>query len=142
MKRIKFFRLIGSKDCQLEVPSEFVEEHGNQLSDVGVLKVRTGDTWNIGLRRFAGRIVFNRGWKEFADHYSLDAGYCLFFTYSGNSRFDVVICDPGDAEIIYPTKPVKFKKPMLDVETVLPMTKSNGTVLPMTHNDNQGITNI
>ncbi|PIA59100.1 hypothetical protein AQUCO_00400155v1 [Aquilegia coerulea] len=123
MKRNKFFRIIGGKDCQLELPSEFVEEHGNQLSDGLVLKVRTGDTWNIGLRKFAGRIVFNGGWKEFAHHYSLDAGYCLFFTYSGNSRFDVVIMDPGDAEIIYPSKVVKFKEP----KTMVPMAKNNGT---------------
>ncbi|KAF5208375.1 AP2/B3-like transcriptional factor family protein [Thalictrum thalictroides] len=127
MKRNKFFSLIGSKDCQLELPSEFVEEHGNQLSDVVVLKVRIGDTWNIRLRRFAGRIVFNEGWKDFTDLYSLDMGYCLFFTYSGNSRFDVVICDSGDVEIIYPSKPVKSEEPIQDKKTVVPMSTNDGT---------------
>ncbi|PIA65227.1 hypothetical protein AQUCO_00100601v1 [Aquilegia coerulea] len=109
MKRNKFFRVIKSRYPQIEFPSEFVEEHGYKLPDELVLKVRTGDFWNIKVKKFGERIRTLRGWQGFVEHYSIGVGYCLFFTYDGISSFDVVICDAEDAEIDYPLKPHKFK---------------------------------
>ncbi|PIA65228.1 hypothetical protein AQUCO_00100601v1 [Aquilegia coerulea] len=56
MKRNKFFRVIKSRYPQIEFPSEFVEEHGYKLPDELVLKVRTGDFWNIKVKKFGERI--------------------------------------------------------------------------------------
>ena len=77
-------------------------KYGATISDPVVIEVPSGTQWEMGLRESNGDIWLAKGWREFAQHHSLENGQALFFKYKGRSHFDVVIVGVSGLEIDYP----------------------------------------
>ncbi|XVF17765.1 hypothetical protein REPUB_Repub10bG0152000 [Reevesia pubescens] len=100
-----FFKIILDhilRDGKLGIPRKFVKKYGNDLSNLAVLKVPSGEVWPVELSKCAGEIWFQKGWREFAEFYSLCKGHFLVFRYQGNCNFHVLIFDMSASEIDYP----------------------------------------
>ncbi|XVF17774.1 hypothetical protein REPUB_Repub10bG0152500 [Reevesia pubescens] len=100
-----FFKIILEdtiRDNKLEIPREFVRKYGDGLSSPVLLKVPSGDTWQVELTKSDGDIWLQNGWQEFAQHYSQKYGHLLVFKYEGNGNFQVLIFDMSATEIEYP----------------------------------------
>ncbi|XVF17770.1 hypothetical protein REPUB_Repub10bG0152100 [Reevesia pubescens] len=100
-----FFKIILDdtiRDNKLEIPREFVRKYGDCLSSPVLLKVPSGDTWQVELTKSDGDIWLQNGWQEFAQHYSQKYGHLLVFKYEGNGNFQVLIFDMSATEIEYP----------------------------------------
>jgi len=61
-----------------------------------------GNEWKVNWTKQNGEVWFEKGWKEFVEHYSLDQGRLIFFKYEGTSQIDVLILDQSALEIDYP----------------------------------------
>ncbi|RZC63135.1 hypothetical protein C5167_024880 [Papaver somniferum] len=85
-----------NKRYQLEIPQKVVRKIGRTLSDIIALKRADGILWNVELKRSEGKVWFDKGWKEFAEHNSLRDGHVLGISYNGNSRFSVCITNVMD----------------------------------------------
>ncbi|KAI3699636.1 hypothetical protein L2E82_44060 [Cichorium intybus] len=66
-----------------------------------------------------GELWLQKGWPEFADHYSLKSGYLLVFDHHGKSVFHVRIFDRSKCEIDY--------APSVFQETEEPATEDDQT---------------
>ncbi|OMO66288.1 hypothetical protein COLO4_30632 [Corchorus olitorius] len=100
-----FFKIVLEKAIQegkLKIPSKFAREYRNALSSPVFLKVPTGAEWELELTKRDGKIWLEKGWDNFARHYSLKNGYFLVFRLEGNSHFHVLIFDKTASEIKYP----------------------------------------
>ncbi|KAF2318705.1 hypothetical protein GH714_010210 [Hevea brasiliensis] len=85
------------------VPKKFVRQHGNCLSSpVITLEVPSGAKWEVERLNNEGEIWLGEGWKEFAQHHSLEQDYVIFFKHVEDCHFDVIICDESGLEIEYP----------------------------------------
>ena len=84
------------------MPRKFVEKYGEGLSNAIYLKSPNGAKWKLNLLKIDGKIWFEKGWKEFAGHYSLAHGHLLLFRYEKTSLFEVHIFDKSALEIKYP----------------------------------------
>ncbi|OMO77457.1 hypothetical protein COLO4_25173 [Corchorus olitorius] len=99
-----FFKVVladALREGKLEIPKKFAGLYGNTLSNRVILKVPTGAEWEVKLTKSNGKIWLQRGWKEFADQYSVEPGHFLVFRYDGSSHFDVIIFDKSASEIQY-----------------------------------------
>ena len=68
------------------------------------LTLPNGAKWEVGLTKHEGEVWLQKGWREFAEYYSLKLGYLVVFRYEENSHFHVLIFDPSATEIDYPSK--------------------------------------
>ncbi|KAK8619133.1 hypothetical protein V6N13_133100 [Hibiscus sabdariffa] len=91
------------------IPRKFVRKYGNQLSSPVKLEVPSGAIWQVELTRCDERVWLQKGWREFAEHYSLELGSFLVFRYQGNDRFHVLVFDRSASEIEYPCRKNKEK---------------------------------
>ncbi|KAL6963935.1 hypothetical protein U1Q18_034942 [Sarracenia purpurea var. burkii] len=99
-----FYRMIVSsiiQDKKLRIPGKFVKKLWHELPAVATLTTPNGCVWEVGLKKIYNKVWFTDGWQEFVKHQSIRVGYLLFFTYLGNSNFNVNIYDLGAAEIKY-----------------------------------------
>ncbi|XP_026428234.1 B3 domain-containing transcription factor VRN1-like [Papaver somniferum] len=86
-----FFKILdtySNKHKRLELPREFTDNYGTELSDLAILKV-LNSIWHIRLKKAKGLLLFENGWPEFMDFYSICVGHVLLFRYDGNSKFQV-----------------------------------------------------
>ncbi|XP_048231539.1 B3 domain-containing transcription factor VRN1 isoform X2 [Ricinus communis] len=90
------------RDGKLRLPSKFVREHGNGMSSPVILEVPGGAVWKVELLECDGEVWLEKGWRELAEHYSLEYGHFLVFKYEENSHFHVLIFDKSGSEIEYP----------------------------------------
>ncbi|XVF61913.1 hypothetical protein PTKIN_Ptkin08bG0173000 [Pterospermum kingtungense] len=100
-----FFKVIleeAIRDGELGIPRNFVRKHGNRLPSTIQLEVPSGSTWQVQLTKCDETVWLQKGWQEFAKHYSLKFGYFLVFRYEGNGRFHVLVFDKSASEIEYP----------------------------------------
>ncbi|KAK8263956.1 hypothetical protein V6Z11_D12G074700 [Gossypium hirsutum] len=82
--------------------SKFVRKYGNQLSSPVKLEVPSGAIWQVELAKTDERVRLQNGWREFAEHYSLELGSFVVFRYEGNDHFHVLIFDKSASETDYP----------------------------------------
>ncbi|KAK9012983.1 hypothetical protein V6N11_041010 [Hibiscus sabdariffa] len=99
-----FFKVILQdtiRDGILVIPRRFVRKYGNQLPSTVKLEVPSGAIWQVELTKSDGRVRLQEGWREFAEHYSLELGSFVVFRYDGNDHFGVLIFDRSASEIEY-----------------------------------------
>ncbi|XP_063942950.1 B3 domain-containing transcription factor VRN1-like [Daucus carota subsp. sativus] len=104
-KPSSFFKIIvsnGDQHPKLMIPKKFASIHGKNLDDKISLKVPGGSVWPIKLKRHKNKVWLQKGWPEFAEHYSIGFGYLLVFEYQGDSKFQVLVFDPSGLETDYP----------------------------------------
>ncbi|XP_071912953.1 B3 domain-containing transcription factor VRN1 [Coffea arabica] len=100
-----FFKVVLSSVGQgIRIPTAFMREHGESLKKVVWLKVPTGASWPVALLQTDVGTWLRKGWREFAEYYTIDRSYFLVFRYEGNSQFYVIIFDPTASEIEYPVE--------------------------------------
>ncbi|KAL5557174.1 hypothetical protein UlMin_039410 [Ulmus minor] len=107
-----FFKIIQEdtlQDKKIMIPKKFKRKYGDTLSNPVLLKLPCGLEWKVELSD--DKVCFDKGWKEFADYYSLQVGHMLVFRYDLKSRFHVFIFDKSTSEIDYPTNSIRFRKP-------------------------------
>ncbi|GMJ08774.1 hypothetical protein HRI_004546500 [Hibiscus trionum] len=107
-----FFKIILQetiRDGILGIPTKFVRKYGNQLSSPVKLEVPSGAIWKVELTKSDERVWLQKGWREFAEHYSLELGSFLVFRYQGNDHFHVLVFDRSASEIEYPCRKNKEK---------------------------------
>ncbi|KAB5574513.1 hypothetical protein DKX38_001707 [Salix brachista] len=85
------------------LPQKFVTRYGMDLTNLAHLKV-LGEAWEIELTKCDGKVWLQKGWKEFAEYYSVACGHFLVFEYEGNCDFRVLIFDNSATEMDYPLK--------------------------------------
>ncbi|CAO2830604.1 unnamed protein product [Amaranthus hypochondriacus] len=101
----KFFKLILASPRpdlhKLEIPREFMKNHGNEVLDEVYLNVPNGEQYKVKLKRENGKVWLKNGWMEFVASYSISHGHFLMFIFKGSSHFDVHIFDMTTSEIDY-----------------------------------------
>nr|KYP41676.1 B3 domain-containing protein At1g49475 family [Cajanus cajan] len=86
------------------IPRSFVKRYGEELLNPVMLKLPNGAKWEVHWTKCDhDDIYFEKGWENFAKHYSLSNGHFLVFRYEGGSQFQVLIFDGSALEIDYPT---------------------------------------
>lgn len=69
------------------------------------IKPPDGKEWEVYWTKLeGGEVWLDKGWKAFAENYSLDHGYLVLFKYEGTSLFRVLILDQSALEIDYPSR--------------------------------------
>nr|XP_027076057.1 B3 domain-containing transcription factor VRN1-like [Coffea arabica] len=97
-----FFKVVLSPmDRGIKIPTAFMRDYGESLEQVVVLKVPTGASWPIELLQTEFGTWLDKGWKDFAEYYSIRECHFLVFEYCGDSQFQVIIFDPSASEIEY-----------------------------------------
>ncbi|XP_024626636.1 B3 domain-containing transcription factor VRN1 [Medicago truncatula] len=91
------------------MPRKFVEKYGKSLPKETCLKTPNGGKWKLNLVKSDGKIWFEKGWKQFAEHHSLAHGHLLLFRYEKTSNFEVHIFEKSALETNYPSKRVEAK---------------------------------
>ena len=81
---------------------KFTRKYEGGLPNPVLLKVPDGTEWRVNWNKREGGIWFEKGWKEFVEHYSLAHGHLLMFKYVVASHFEVQIFDLSTLEIDYP----------------------------------------
>ncbi|XP_050258440.1 B3 domain-containing transcription factor VRN1-like [Quercus robur] len=102
-----FFQIILHKNLRngrLTIPKKFTSKYGEKLSSLAILTLPNGAKWEVGLTKHEGEVWLQKGWREFAEYYSLKLGYLVVFRYEENSHFHVLIFDPSATEVDYPSK--------------------------------------
>ncbi|KAI4313571.1 hypothetical protein L6164_026536 [Bauhinia variegata] len=79
-----------------------MSKYRKNLPNPVFLVLPNGEKWEVNWVKHDGDVYFQKGWKEFAEHYSLAHGHFLVFKYEGKSRFYVHIFDTSALEISYP----------------------------------------
>ncbi|KAL3525741.1 hypothetical protein ACH5RR_014113 [Cinchona calisaya] len=92
------------RDENRRIPTAFVRDYGESLEKVVLLKVPTGASWPIELLQNDVGTWLQKGWREFAEYYSIQECHFLVFKYDGNSQFHVIIFDQSASEIEYPVE--------------------------------------
>ncbi|KAG0627027.1 hypothetical protein M758_2G168800 [Ceratodon purpureus] len=87
-----------SETCRLMLPTWFVQEHGDKLQEVIVLRSTSSSIpCRVRLRIYntpatkAPAIKFGKGWRDFATCNGLVVGDSLIFELRGLSQFDVYV---------------------------------------------------
>ncbi|XP_065871968.1 B3 domain-containing transcription factor VRN1-like [Euphorbia lathyris] len=105
-KRPSFFKIILDdtiRQHKLSIPRKFVRNYGNNLSNGVILKVPSGEKWEMDIFKVNGQIWLEKGWDKFMEYYSIVIGSLLVFQYDEiNSSFNVTIFDCTCTEIDYP----------------------------------------
>ncbi|PON54064.1 B3 DNA binding domain containing protein [Parasponia andersonii] len=120
---LHFFSIILEetlRENKIRLPKKFVREYGETLSDSVFVKLPCGSKWKMELRKHENNIWLEKGWPDFAKHYSIKRGSMLLFRYEGNSEFHAVIFDTSTVEIDYPYIPVHSDKSDVDLELQAP----------------------
>ncbi|XP_057443886.1 B3 domain-containing protein REM8-like [Lotus japonicus] len=86
----------------LQVPRSFVKRHWQGISTVVSLRLPNGTQWEVYWLKRDGEVYFRNGWKEFAEHLSLDVSQIVLFGYEGNSCLNVIVLGKSALEIDYP----------------------------------------
>ncbi|XP_074377325.1 B3 domain-containing protein LOC_Os12g40080-like [Apium graveolens] len=90
-----FMKLLINDFCKkLLIPPKFVRLHPGTLPKDCTLKpTGTQRSWPVRTKLIDNHLFFKKGWKEFAQHYSLQYGNMLIFRYAQDSEFYVDIFD-------------------------------------------------
>ncbi|KAM5576351.1 B3 domain-containing protein REM20 [Rosa sericea] len=105
------------EDGKLEIPRTVVRQCGDRLAEIILIKVSKGAGWGIELTKSNGNIWLQKGWPEFAKHYSLEHGSLLLFSSQGDYlHFGVQIFKRNTLEINYP--PLEMNYPPNSSSTV------------------------
>ncbi|CAJ1977621.1 unnamed protein product [Sphenostylis stenocarpa] len=108
---IHFFKTILETNLQrLKLPNKFVMRYGGELPNPVFMKPMDGTEWEVYWANHNGEIWFEKGWKDFAEYYSLDQGHFIFFKYEGTSHIEVLIHDQSALEIAYPSASTRDEK--------------------------------
>ncbi|KAL4634305.1 hypothetical protein ACB092_04G189900 [Castanea dentata] len=102
-----FFKIILNENLRhgrLAIPRKFTIKYGKKLSSLAFLTLPNGAKWEVELTKHNGEVWLQKGWREFAEYYSLKQGHFVVFRYEENSHFHVLIYDPSATEIDYPSK--------------------------------------
>ncbi|CAN1751394.1 B3 domain-containing protein At1g49475 [Linum perenne] len=95
---------------KLQLPEEFAEEHGAELANEVLLKLPNGAEWQVSVVRSGPKkIWFVKGWKEFAEFYSLKPTHFMLFELASHNRLNVIIFDTTATEIDYSNKKANVK---------------------------------
>ncbi|KAI5665867.1 hypothetical protein M9H77_15720 [Catharanthus roseus] len=101
---VHFYKVVMfPSDQGLKIPVAFMTKYGRKLKGSVLLKVPNGGSWRIELAHHGERTLLQKGWKEFADFYSIETRFFLVFKYLGNSQLRVLIFDINGVEIEYPS---------------------------------------
>lgn len=101
---IRFFKTILKSNLQrLKIPNKFAMRYGAGLPNPVFINPPDGTQWKVYWSKQNGEVWFEKGWKEFVQHYSLDLGHLIFFKYEGTSQIDVLILNKSALEINYPS---------------------------------------
>jgi len=84
------------------IPKGFTRDHMSDMPNPMFLKTPDGKKWEMYTTKINDDFWFQKGWKEFATHYSLDPGHMVLFQYEENSHFVVHIFGKSTLEIEYP----------------------------------------
>ncbi|KAF7808621.1 B3 domain-containing transcription factor VRN1 [Senna tora] len=80
-----FFKIIlerSLQDGKLQVPNNFMKKYGGDMPNPLFLKPPDGTLWEIFWEKYDdGEVWFEKGWKEVAEHYSLQHGHLVVFKY-------------------------------------------------------------
>ncbi|KAI5652687.1 hypothetical protein M9H77_29874 [Catharanthus roseus] len=99
-----FFTVVGfSPEKGVRIPVAFMRKYGGDIQKTVILKVPSGASWKVELVDEESGIRLEKGWKNFAEYYSIKRAHFLVFRYDGNSEFEVVIFDLTATEIEYPS---------------------------------------
>ena len=96
---------------------------GILLSNSVFVKLPCGSKWKMKFNKKNDDIWLEKGWPDFAKHYSIKRGSMLNFRYEWYSVFHIVIFDTSTVEIDYPSKPVNFDEFDVDLELRAPRRK-------------------
>ncbi|KAG8645068.1 hypothetical protein MANES_10G033350v8 [Manihot esculenta] len=99
---LKFILEDTIEEGKFMLPRKFARQYANSLSNPVTLKLSSGAAWQVELLKNEKDVWLYKGWREFAQHYSLDIGDTVVFKYEKNSHFHVFICDQNGLEIEYP----------------------------------------
>ena len=102
------------------IPQKFIRKCGETLSNSVFVKLPCGSKWKMKLTTQDDNMWLEKGWRDFAKHYSITKGSMLVFRYEGKSEFHAVIFDTCFVEIDYPSIPVHFDKSDIDLELRVP----------------------
>ncbi|RDX82046.1 putative B3 domain-containing protein, partial [Mucuna pruriens] len=101
---IRFFKIILKTNLErIQIPNKFARKYGGGLPNPVFIKPPDGTEWKVYWTHQNGEIWFEKGWKQFVEHFSLHHGHVIFFTYGGTSQIDVLILDQSALEINYPS---------------------------------------
>ncbi|KAJ6816555.1 putative pentatricopeptide repeat-containing proteinisoform X1 [Iris pallida] len=96
---MSFFKaMTGDFFQQMELPKKFVNQFRGELSEKTLLKGPSGYARPVALTKTGTGTFLQSGWKEFVEAHNIEAKDILFFTYDGNSCFNIVICDESCCE--------------------------------------------
>ncbi|MCL7052189.1 hypothetical protein MKW94_021466 [Papaver nudicaule] len=134
------------RDKRLVLPNEFTKKYGKELSDHAIITIPNG-IWHIGISKGEGELVFEKGWPEFMEFYSVCVGHLILFRYDGNSIFHVNIFDIDSTEIDYYPSHMDNTKHEVElvssysdeVEVVLPSKNRKVEVISLPSNNTQSI---
>ncbi|OMP07070.1 hypothetical protein COLO4_07656 [Corchorus olitorius] len=86
------------------IPKKFVRQYGKLLPRLVNVEVPSGGVWEVEVAKCDCDpwMWLQKGWPEFAKHFSLKCGHFLVFRYQGNAHFHVSIFDKTATEIEYP----------------------------------------
>ncbi|XP_027364809.1 putative B3 domain-containing protein Os03g0621600 [Abrus precatorius] len=100
---IHFFKIIIESNVEkLKIPNSFTRTYGDGLSNPVLIKPPDGTEWEVCLTKENGEVWFDKGWKEFAENYSIGYGHLVVFKYEGSPHVDVLIFDKSALEIDHP----------------------------------------
>ncbi|KAJ1436294.1 DNA-binding barrel domain superfamily [Sesbania bispinosa] len=112
---IHFFKIILETNVErLKIPNKFTKRHEGGFSNPVFIKPPDGTEWEVYWTKQNDEIWFEKGWKEFAENYSLNHGHLVLFKYEGTSQFDVLILDQSAVEIDYPSNDTPVEDDNLD----------------------------
>ena len=84
------------------IPKTFIRKYGENLSSSTLLKLPKDAKWKVELTYHNGEVWLRKGWKEFAECFSLKQGHLLVFRFEDNSHFHMFIFDESTTETDYP----------------------------------------
>ncbi|XP_068490434.1 B3 domain-containing transcription factor VRN1-like [Phaseolus vulgaris] len=97
---IHFFKIILETNVErIKLPNKFTNRYGGSLPNPVSLRASDFKEWVVYWTEKNGEVWFEKGWKEFAENYSLSYGYFVVFKYSGTSQIDVLILDKSALEL-------------------------------------------
>ncbi|MCL7048225.1 hypothetical protein MKW94_007698 [Papaver nudicaule] len=142
MHFLEIIRTSIISDKRLVLPNEFTMKYGKELSDHAIIKVPNG-IWHIVISKAEGELVFENGWPEFMEFYSIRVGHLIVFRYDGNSKFQVHIFGMDTTEIDYYPSHMDNAKHEVEVvssysdevEVVLPSKKRRKVEVISVHSD-------
>ncbi|XP_027077106.1 B3 domain-containing transcription factor VRN1-like [Coffea arabica] len=128
-----FFKVVFSPvDQGIKIPTAFMRQYGDSLEKVVWLKVPNGASWPVDLLQTDAGTWLDKGWKDFAEYYSIEQCYFVVFRYDEKSLFNVIIFDLTASEIEYPLEATQDSGVILGNEDRLPRRR---TTSPMRNSD-------